>query len=131
MSDHPTTALISHPPAQKVAGRRMSMTTRPKPHLHSLEHRVASGDGDDEDEDEDDAPVDYPRPAPPGESAQEEHHHKNDKSKGEKKHDPNYGRKAQETLRKKADHNRPAIDPSSGSSAPGVRVNQPSKRLSL
>ncbi|KAI0814850.1 hypothetical protein BC629DRAFT_1467460 [Irpex lacteus] len=135
MSDHlPSAALPTHPPAQKVAGRRMSMTSRPKPHLHSLEHRVTSADGDGDDEDED-APIDYPRPAAPsGDSTQGEEqgrHYKNEQPKYDKKHNPTYGRKAQEALHKKADLTRPANDLTSGSSAPGVRVNQPSKRLSM
>ena len=95
------------------------------------EHRVASVEGEDDDDDGD-APVDYPRPAPPGGgSPQEQHHAKNEQPKTDKKYDPSYGRKAQETLHKKTELNRPANDLSTGSSASGARVNQPSKRMSL
>ena len=58
--------------------------------------------GPNDNEDEDAAPVDYPRPAPPAElaSGEEQHRHEDEQPKHNKKHDPAYVRKAQETLRR-------------------------------
>jgi hypothetical protein len=87
--------------------------------------------GTNDNEDEDVAPVDYPRPAPPAElaSGEEQRRHEDDQPKQNRKHDPVYVRKAQETLRRKAEQNRPSKDPNVKASV--ERVNQPNRRLSM
>ncbi|KAI0348314.1 hypothetical protein BDW22DRAFT_1424501 [Trametopsis cervina] len=128
MSDHtaqPPSAILTHPPAQKVGGRRMSLNSRPKPHIHHpVEQKVDSA--------VDDSPTDYPRPAPPTQQPNEEHHHQEEQPRHDRKHDPDHERKIQETLRKRAEQNRPSKDQGSASKTPIARVNQPNgRRLSM
>ncbi|KAI0694899.1 hypothetical protein BC835DRAFT_994114 [Cytidiella melzeri] len=127
----PHFTMATHPPAQKVAGRRLSMTSRPKPHIHSIGQKFKPVN-DADDVDHNDTPVDYPRPAPPAELAPDEGHHRyqDDQPKHDNKHDAGYVRKAQQTLHNKAEQNRPSKE-SSGSKVPVSRVNQPNRRLSM
>ncbi|CDO76491.1 hypothetical protein BN946_scf184615.g17 [Trametes cinnabarina] len=117
-------ALVQHPPAMKVGGRRLSVTSRPKPTVHAAEPQKMSPGPD--------TPTDYPRPAPPGEQQvqkDEEEVPKRKQGNGGDEHE----RRIQESLYRKAEANRPTKDFKSGGKAIGAggRISQPSKSLSV
>ncbi|KAI0354757.1 hypothetical protein OH77DRAFT_1425874 [Trametes cingulata] len=119
-------ALVQHPPAMKVGGRRLSVTSRPKPVVAPAEARRPSPDPD--------TPTDYPRPAPPGEQQQQQRREEEDVPKrkqgsGGDEHE----RRMQESLYRKAEHNRPTKEKSGPRmSGAGAKINQPAgKSLSM
>ncbi|KAH9854358.1 hypothetical protein C2E23DRAFT_818409 [Lenzites betulinus] len=111
-------ALAQHAPAMKVGGRRLSVTSKPKPAVAHVEAQSASP--------EHDTPVDYPRPAPPGEQQQ----HKDDDEVPRRKQGSggdDHERRIQESLYRKAEHNRPTKEfvGSSKTVGAGGRISQP------
>ncbi|KIP11101.1 hypothetical protein PHLGIDRAFT_18067 [Phlebiopsis gigantea 11061_1 CR5-6] len=112
----------SHPPAQKVGGRRMSITSRSKPHAAHTEHKPAADTADN-----DTGPTDYPRPAPPGEQPPHEHHqHEEEQPRREKKHGMSeHERRAHDIQHKKADLTRPSKEISLANKVGGMRIAQP------
>ncbi|KAH9830459.1 uncharacterized protein C8Q71DRAFT_886281 [Rhodofomes roseus] len=99
-----TAVLPPHPPAMKVGGRRLSISSRPKPHF-SAEGKPPSPSGEE--------PADYPRPAPPGEDGPHNHEHHDEVPKKEKKRGgggDDHERRLQESLYRKAEQNRPRRD---------------------
>ncbi|KAH9885442.1 hypothetical protein C8Q73DRAFT_717876 [Cubamyces lactineus] len=117
-------ALVQHPPAMKVGGRRLSVTSRPKhPAATAEPERMSPGA---------DMPTDYPRPAPPGEQQhkEEEEVPKKKQGNGGDEHE----RRIQESLYRKAEVNRPTREFKSGGKAVGGggRISQPAgKSLSM
>ncbi|PSR71102.1 hypothetical protein PHLCEN_2v13071 [Hermanssonia centrifuga] len=113
-------AIASHPPAQKVAGRRMSITARSKPH-NTVEQRAPSPQGDD-------GPIDYPRPAAPGEQPQhhEEEHPRRERQQG--LGGPEHERRLQEDMLRKAELNRPRKDLNANARGSGARISQPAAK---
>ncbi|KAI9066539.1 hypothetical protein FKP32DRAFT_1565627 [Trametes sanguinea] len=116
--------LVQHPPAMKVGGRRLSVTSRPKPAVHAAEPQRASPGPE--------TPTDYPRPAPPGEQQahkEEEEVPKRKQGNGGDEHE----RRIQESLYRKAEANRPTRDFKAGGKPVGAggRISQPSKSLSM
>ncbi|KAI0370031.1 hypothetical protein BV20DRAFT_1121563 [Pilatotrama ljubarskyi] len=118
-------ALVQHPPAMKVGGRRLSVSSRPKPVVAPVEARKPSPDPD--------TPTDYPRPAPPGEQQQrkeEEEVPRRRQGSGGDEHE----RRMQESLYRKAEHNRPTKEFKGGPKMTGAggRISQPAgKSLSM
>ncbi|KAJ8472330.1 hypothetical protein ONZ51_g8586 [Trametes cubensis] len=118
-------ALVQHPPAMKVGGRRLSVTSRPKHVAATAEPEKMSPGAD--------TPTDYPRPAPPGEQQQhkeEEEAPKKKQGNGGDEHE----RRIQESLYRKAEVNRPTREFKSGGKAVGGggRISQPAgKSLSM
>ncbi|KAI0696024.1 hypothetical protein C8T65DRAFT_583805 [Cerioporus squamosus] len=108
--------LAQHPPAVKVGGRRLSMSSRPRPGPPSP-YKVTLPTLD--------TPPDYPRPAPPGEQPPPHHQEEVPKKKqgtGADEHE----RRLQESLYRKAEQNRPKKDFQSGpKSVGGPRISQP------
>ncbi|EIW63846.1 uncharacterized protein TRAVEDRAFT_157597 [Trametes versicolor FP-101664 SS1] len=108
--------LAQHAPAIKVGGRRLSVTARPpKPVAAPVETHTAGSD----------TPVDYPRPAPPGEQQQlhkdEEEVPKKKQGNGGDEHE----RRIQESLYRKAEHNRPTREFKGNPKTAGARISQP------
>ncbi|EJD51742.1 hypothetical protein AURDEDRAFT_181891 [Auricularia subglabra TFB-10046 SS5] len=71
-------ALAQHPPAVKVAGRRLSSSNKPRPHPTQGQHKepASSTAASTGDEPEDGAKFDdYPRPAGPAAEHHEHEHH--------------------------------------------------------
>ncbi|KZT73440.1 hypothetical protein DAEQUDRAFT_662356 [Daedalea quercina L-15889] len=98
-----TAALPQHPPAMKVGGRRLSISSRPKP--HASEGKPPSPRGEE--------PADYPRPAAPGEDGPHNHEPHDEVPKKEKKRGSGgdeHERRLQENLYRKAEQNRPRKD---------------------
>ncbi|EPS99446.1 hypothetical protein FOMPIDRAFT_1060845 [Fomitopsis schrenkii] len=94
-----TATLPQHSPAVKVGGRRLSISSRPKPHAGD---KSPSPKGED--------PADYPRPAAPGDDAPHNHEPHDDVPKKEKKRGSGgdeHERRLQESLYRKAEQNRP------------------------
>ncbi|OCH93001.1 hypothetical protein OBBRIDRAFT_885862 [Obba rivulosa] len=88
-------------PAMKVGGRRLSISSRPKPHPAPVEATPASPVADE--------PTDYPRPAPPGEQPpREDEPPKKEKKRGNGGDE--HERRLQEDLYRKAEQNRPRRD---------------------
>ncbi|KAI0673921.1 hypothetical protein C8Q78DRAFT_1076873 [Trametes maxima] len=113
-----TDALLQHPPAMKVGGRRLSVTSRPKPAVVPTENRRASFGAD--------TPVDYPRPAPPGE--QQEQQHKEEEEVPKKKQGnggDDHERRILESAHRKAEFNRPTKEFKTGPKNAGGRISQP------
>ncbi|KAI0778945.1 hypothetical protein BD413DRAFT_513005 [Trametes elegans] len=110
--------LAQHPPAIKVGGRRLSVTSRPKPSVVPQQARRASFGAD--------TPVDYPRPAPPGEQQQEQQKDE-DVPKRKQTGGDEHERRIQESLHRKAEQNRPTRDFKSGPKSVGAggRISQP------
>ncbi|KAH9926429.1 uncharacterized protein B0H18DRAFT_1006054 [Fomitopsis serialis] len=99
-----TAVLPQHPPAMKVGGRRLSISSRPRPHL-TAEGKLPSPSGEE--------PADYPRPAAPGEEAPHDHDGHDEVPKKEKKRGSGgdeHERRLQESLSRKAEQNRPRRD---------------------
>ncbi|KAI0756202.1 hypothetical protein C8Q80DRAFT_1127238 [Daedaleopsis nitida] len=122
-----TDALAQHPPAVKVGGRRLSLSSRPRPVSSTAEAKPvppAPSAGT-----ETDAPVDYPRPAAPGEQHPPPPHHqeedvpKRKQGTGGDEHE----RRLQESIHRKMEQNRPKKDFQSTAKAPGAggRISQP------
>ncbi|KAH8094686.1 hypothetical protein BXZ70DRAFT_947091 [Cristinia sonorae] len=121
--------IAQHPPAMKVAGRRLSVNTRPKP-SHSSEQKQASPTNNQPEE-----RPDYPRPAPPGEQQAHDPQHVHDDHDEVPKKDKKHGhggaeheRRLQENLMKKAELNRPTKEFGSGGKSAvggGGRIGQP------
>ncbi|EED80327.1 predicted protein [Postia placenta Mad-698-R] len=118
-------ALIQHPPAMRVGGRRLSTTTRPKPQS-STETKSPSPPAE--------AP-NYPRPAPPGEQPpphdpQEDEVPKKERKKGGGGDE--HERRLQESLYRKAEQNRPSRDGHTAKNVNAVggggRIGQPAGR---
>ncbi|RPD64739.1 hypothetical protein L227DRAFT_571202 [Lentinus tigrinus ALCF2SS1-6] len=116
-------ALAQHPPAMKVGGRRLSMTSRPRPAPPSPEAQKATLPTAD-------TPPDYPRPAAPANEGEQPppHHQEEDVPKkkqgtGADEHE----RRLQESLYRKAEQNRPKKDFQSGPKTVGAggRIGQP------
>ncbi|KAI8981313.1 hypothetical protein BD414DRAFT_420035 [Trametes punicea] len=118
-------ALVQHPPAMKVGGRRLSLSSRPKPATPQAEPQRMSPGAD--------TPTDYPRPAAPGEQQahkDEEEAPKKKQSNGGDEHE----RRIQESLYRKAEMNRPTREFKNGSRPVGAggRISQPAgKSLSM
>ncbi|THH30222.1 hypothetical protein EUX98_g3953 [Antrodiella citrinella] len=120
--------VAQHPPAMKVAGRRLSVS-RPRPHVPAPEQKPPSPA-------EDERP-DYPRPAPPGEQQAHNPDHVHDdhdevprKEKRRGHGSPDHERRVQESLMRKAEQNRPTKDlggnaPIKGAVGGGGRIGQP------
>jgi len=115
----------SHPPAQKVGGRRMSMTNRLRPHAAHIEQKPAADTAQN-----DTGPDDYPRPAPPGEQAVHEHHQheeeqpKREKYRGMSEHE----RRLKEVQHKRAEGNVPSRRMSTGNKTGGLKISQPASK---
>ncbi|KAI1790998.1 hypothetical protein LXA43DRAFT_1013999 [Ganoderma leucocontextum] len=146
-----TEALAQHPPAMKVGGRRLSINSRPRPPITTL-YVIFSDDTDGiycgvlkhrgpkpkpkpkpERSDERkanpppaDTPPDYPRPAAPGE--QQVHHQQQQEEEVPKKKQGTGGeeheRRIQESLYRKAEHNRPKKELGTGTKVVN-RISQP------
>ncbi|KAF9011313.1 hypothetical protein BDQ17DRAFT_1345938 [Cyathus striatus] len=116
--------MVQHPPAVKVGGRRLSITSKPKPHVLSEPIIMQSADNEP-----DASQLDYPRPAPPGsetERQHKEHHQRQEDERKEKKHHLHDGQKDYAFW--KAESTRPTRDPQSvlsKSPTAGVRIGQP------
>ncbi|KAI0640212.1 hypothetical protein C8Q77DRAFT_1085346 [Trametes polyzona] len=121
-----TDALAQHPPAMKVGGRRLSVTSRPKPTAIPAEARSVSPEAD--------APVDYPRPAPPGEQQQQRKDDEDIPKKKQGSGGDEHDRRLQESLYRKAEHNRPTREFKGTPKTVGAggRISQPAgKSLSM
>ncbi|KAI0082164.1 hypothetical protein K474DRAFT_1634092 [Panus rudis PR-1116 ss-1] len=115
------TPAIQHPPAMKVGGRRLSVTSRPK--AHGIGERKNSASGAQSPNNA----GDYPRPAGP-EQAHE--HHEDDHEEVPKKEKKNHGavdheRRLQENIHKKMEQNRPTKEMSGGRNLRSARIDQP------
>ncbi|GJE89663.1 hypothetical protein PsYK624_057690 [Phanerochaete sordida] len=117
--------LPAHPPAQKVAGRRMSMSSRPKPHAAHIEQKPAADTAQN-----DTGPDDYPRPAAPGEQPAHEHHqHEEEQPKRERSHGmSDHERRLKEAQHKRAEASKLPRGMSTGSKTGGVKISQPVSR---
>jgi len=111
--------LAHHPPAVKVGGRRLSVSSKPKATSAGQEPPVAQ----DASEADSEPPTDYPRPAPPGDrdecdEGERKKHGYGHPEKGDRKA-PHEGRsrKPEETV--------PTKDGSAVRRAEGVRIDQP------
>ncbi|PCH34335.1 hypothetical protein WOLCODRAFT_63820 [Wolfiporia cocos MD-104 SS10] len=119
-----TDTVVQHPPAIKVGGRRLSVSSRPKPHP-ATEAKPASPTTE---------PVDYPRPAPPGEQSPHENHEEEVPKKEKKKGNggEEHERRLQESLHRKAEQNRPSKDGHTAKNwnaiGGGGRIGQPAGR---
>jgi len=107
----------------KVGGRRLSISSRPKPHP-PVEATPASPTGEDA--------ADYPRPTAPGDQAV---HHEEEVPKKEKKGNggDEHERRLQENPYRKAEQNRPSKDAHGAKNMGGVggggRISQPVSRM--
>ncbi|KAH7926834.1 hypothetical protein BV22DRAFT_1194051 [Leucogyrophana mollusca] len=110
-----------HPPAMKVGGRRLSVTSRPKPHVSSGSPPASPTTLPEE--------TDYPRPAAPG----DEHHHvppPNEEEAPKKKkhgHGNHDEKRLKESAFQKAEAARPTRDNNAPKGAFGAagRIAQP------
>ncbi|KAI0721192.1 hypothetical protein C8Q72DRAFT_860818 [Fomitopsis betulina] len=94
---------INHNLIVKVGGRRLSISSRPKP--HGAGDKSPSSKGEDA--------ADYPRPAAPGDDAPHNHEQHEEVPKKEKKRGSGgdeHERRLQENLYRKAEQNRPRKD---------------------
>jgi len=117
--------LAQHPPAVKVGGRRLSISSKPKPHTTS-EHTPTSPTGTVDH-------VDYPRPAPPGEDTQGHSPHNEDEApKKEKKKHGNHDEKKLRDANRKAEATRPTREAAGGGKSgfgAGGRIAQPAGKM--
>ncbi|RDX50564.1 hypothetical protein OH76DRAFT_1555718 [Lentinus brumalis] len=113
-----TETLAQHPPAMKVGGRRLSMSSRPKPAMPSPEAQKATLPTVD-------TPPDYPRPAPPGEQPPPHHQEEEVPRKKQGTGADDHERRLQESLYRKAEQNRPKKDFQSGPKNVGGGAHQP------
>jgi len=117
-----TDTVPQHPPAMKVGGRRLSVSSRPKPHPPPATTTPPVDD-----------PADYPRPAAPVDEAlvvEEEAPPKKEKKKGNGADE--HERRLQESLYKKAGQNRPSRESHAAKNLNAVggggRIAQPAGR---
>lgn len=114
--------IAQHAPAIKVAGRRLSVTTKQKP--HRPEDRIGTESEKKKEDNED-----YPRPSPSTTAdapIQHDHGHNYEEEvphKKEKK--PNSERKTQEYEYYKGEATRPTRDHNVGQKAQNIRISQP------
>ena len=108
----------------KVGGRRLSISSRPKPHnaayvlcitfqLHHTPLTLTSTPSDKSPSPKGEEPADYPRPAGPGDDAPHNHEPHDEVPKKEKKRGSGgdeHERRLQESLYRKAEQNRPRKD---------------------
>ncbi|KAH9934081.1 uncharacterized protein BXZ73DRAFT_100919 [Epithele typhae] len=121
------TLRAQHPPAMKVGGRRLSVTSRPKPAPPVEAQRTEPAPAD--------TPPDYPRPAPPSDVADEQQHHQqhhqdDHEEVPKRKHGTGgdeHERRLQENLYCRAEQNRPRHEFQSGQrgATGGARIGQP------
>lgn len=113
--------IAQHPPALKVGGRRLSISTKHK------SHPSTDTTSPEVEKKHDEAIPDYPRPAPPTGDAplhHIHHHHEEDMPpKREKKHDNE--RKMQEYAHWKSETTRPTRDLNAGGKGQFMRIAQP------
>ncbi|PFH48122.1 hypothetical protein AMATHDRAFT_66224 [Amanita thiersii Skay4041] len=116
--------LVSHPPAVKVGGRRLSLSSKHKQHSPTVQTKLSGKD----------SPVpDYPRPAAPGEEQQQhlQHsptHEEESPFRKEKKHNAHDNeKKFKESSHWKLEATRPTRDAIAGNKAFGAsgRIAQP------
>ncbi|KAJ6617418.1 hypothetical protein B0H10DRAFT_2033319 [Mycena sp. CBHHK59/15] len=120
--------IAQHPPAIRVGGRRLSVSTKHKPHPAPDPTPAAAPAPVDE------PVVDYPRPAPPaaGEDAPvPPPHHEEEPQRKDRRHEDE--RKLMVLAQRKAEMTRPTRDAKSGGKAFGGagRIAQPMKDLRI
>ncbi|KAF8167305.1 hypothetical protein B0H34DRAFT_10436 [Crassisporium funariophilum] len=121
--------LAQHPPAMKVGGRRLSISSKHKAAATPSGETTAAEGTDKNDE----AVIpDYPRPAPPTGGADDPQHapHHNDEEfppRKERKHGHENEKKMQEYAQRKAETTRPSRDSHASGKAHGMgaRIAQP------
>ncbi|TCD62200.1 hypothetical protein EIP91_007233 [Steccherinum ochraceum] len=121
--------IAQHPPAMRVGGRRLSVTSRPKVHPAAEQTTSIPTAADDE-------RPDYPRPAAPGEQAHDPQHIHDDHEEVPRKErkrghgNVEHERRLQENLMRKMDQNRPSKEMGGGALGKsavggGGRIGQP------
>ncbi|KAJ3489787.1 hypothetical protein NLI96_g1876 [Meripilus lineatus] len=120
-----TETIAQRPPAMKVGGRRLSTTSRPKPHITSEAKSQSPSDKER---------PDYPRPAAPEQPHDPQQHPEEDHEEvPPKKEKKGHGaldheRRLQESLYRKAEQNRPTKDlgmSGKNTVGGGGRISQP------
>jgi len=112
--------LVQHPPAIKVGGRRLSISTKPKTQHHAETNNPEAAN-------EQAAAPDYPRPAPPtGDQEPPPHHHQHNEEEVPPKKERTE-KKLQELAHRKVEMTRPTRDVPSASKGHTVnmRIGQP------
>ncbi|PPQ79419.1 hypothetical protein CVT25_002688 [Psilocybe cyanescens] len=112
------TIAVSHPPAMKVGGRRLSISAKPKGHPHAETANTGSLGVDD-------VAADYPRPAPPNGEAPLHRNYQHNEEEVPKKE--KIEKKLQELAHRKVEMTRPTREANTGSKghAAGMRIAQP------
>jgi len=119
--------LVSHPPAMKVGGRRLSISSKPKSHPHTETKDTETAKEETVNAD------DYPRPAPPTGEAPLQHAHQHNEEEVPPKKERKE-KKMQELAHKKVEMTRPTRDIQAGNKGHGmgIRIAQPAgKNLGL
>jgi hypothetical protein len=110
--------IAQHPPAIKVAGRRLSLITKHRPHC-PVERSNAEEEKKQENED-------YPRPSPDTPIHHEHGHNNYEEEVPHKKERIHHAdKKTQEYVQWKSDTNRPSRDHNVVQKAQNTRISQP------